>query len=77
MAKLATGAVSFSILSVHYRMQTLLSPSLQGLKCMVNICEECGNESLVTCNDKKPTGVVFDANNVNCEAIHVNGNNAD
>ena len=68
------GAVSLSILSVHYRMQTitLLSPSLQGLQYMVNICEEYGKEFHVTFNDKKTTGMVFGASNGNCKAIQVN-----
>ena len=56
---------------------TLLSPSLQGLQYMVNICEEYGKEFHVTCNDQKTTGMVFGASNVNCKAIQVNGNNVD
>ena len=56
---------------------TLLSPSLQGLKYMVNICEEYGKEFHVTFNDKKTTGMVFGASNGNCKAIQVNGNNVD
>ena len=54
---------------------TLLSPSLQGLQYMVNICEEYGKD--VTINDKKTTGKVFGASNGNCKAIQVNGNNVD
>ena len=56
---------------------TLLSPSLQGLQYMVNICEEYGKEFHVTFNDKKTTGMVFGASNGNCKAIQVNGNNVD
>ena len=44
---------------------TLLSPSLQGLQYMVNICEEYGKEFHVTFNDKKTTGMVFGASNGN------------
>ena len=54
---------------------TLLSPSLQGLQYMVNICEEYGKEFHVTFNDKKTIGMVFGASNVDCKAIQVNGNN--
>ena len=56
---------------------TLLSPSLQGLQYMVNICEEYGKEFHVTFNDKQTTGMVFGASNGNCKAIQVNGNNVD
>ena len=56
---------------------TLLSPSLKGLQYMVNICEEYGKEFHVTFNEKKTTGMVFGASNVNCKAIQVNGNNVD
>ena len=56
---------------------TLLSPSLKGLQCMVNICEEHGKEFHVTFNDKKTTGMVFGTINVNCKAIQVNGNYVD
>ena len=56
---------------------TLLSPSLQGLQYMVNICEEYGKELHVTFNDKKTTRMVFGASNGNCKAIYVNGNNVD
>ena len=40
---------------------TLLSPSLQGLQYMVNICEEYGKEFHVTFNDKKTIGMVCSA----------------
>ena len=56
---------------------TLLSPSLKGLRYMLNICEEYGKEFHVTFNDKKTTGMVFGTSNVNCKAIQVNGNNVD
>ena len=56
---------------------TLLSPSLQGLQYLVNICEEYGKEFHVTFNDKKTTGMVFGAINGNCKAIQVSGNNVD
>ena len=56
---------------------TLLSPSVQGLQYMVNICEEYGKEFHVTFNDKKTTGMVFGTSNGNCKAIQVNGNNVD
>ena len=52
---------------------TLLSPSLQGLRYMVNICEEFH----VTFNDKKTTGMLFGASNGNCKTIQVNRNNVD
>ena len=50
---------------------TLLSPSLQGLQYMVNICEEYGKEFHVTFNDKKTTGMVFGARNGNQGRIQV------
>ena len=52
---------------------TLLSPSLNGLQHMVNICEDYGEEYHVTFNGKKTVAVVFYANNGGCKEITVNG----
>ena len=57
---------------------SLLSPSLQGLQYMVNICEKYGKEFHVTFNDKKTAGILFGASNGKFgKAIQVNGNNVD
>ena len=76
---MGTDVESLATLSALYRnqMTTLLSPSLRGLRHMVNnMCEEsCGKEYHVTFNDKKTIGVVLGCSSHDCKTIRVNGNN--